>query len=85
MARSTIRYSPSTCSASFDRACRLSRVRAFTAFFVPPSSVSAACFFFALPFWLPRPVDGRHQLLLGEWAYQMSIVRICANCAMASR
>ena len=32
----TIRYCPSTSSASFDSACRLSRVRAFSAVFSAP-------------------------------------------------
>ena len=34
----TIRYSPSTCSASFESACRLSRERAFSAVFRAPFS-----------------------------------------------
>ena len=82
----TIRYRPSTRSASFDSACRLSRVCAFRACF---SAVFAA----VLPtFLLPARSTARAASLIplmsscsDKRAYQTSKVRISANSAICVR
>ena len=104
----TIRYCPSTCSASLDSACRLSRVCAFARFFSArraASFASFAClgsfcsFLAALPFlslsfsfFTAAEVSAARAswMTVLNWssskcAYQMSIVGICANSAIASR
>ena len=81
----TIRYCPSTSSASLDSACTLSRVRAFAAF---SCAVFRACraFFPALPFWVSVARSMAAIISVSDSrAYQMSIVPICANSAIASR
>ena len=75
----TIRDWPSTCSASFDRACKLSRVRAFSAFFSARLSAFASLFFFSM-LGTAAMISSSERC-----AYQMSIVRIWANPAIASR
>ena len=102
----TIRYSPSTSSASLDSACRLSRVCAFcnvfSAVFAALSSARSALSglalraLLALPFapFLPscrgarRATVARIEAMMSSssrWAYQTSIVPICAKPAIASR
>ena len=80
-----MRYRPSTSSASFESACRLSLVRAFSATFFAPFSPLVASFFA-----LPEAV--RVKVLIAaisscsdRWAYQISIVLIWASSAIASR
>ena len=80
-----IRYRPSTCSASLDNACRLSRVRALAA-------IAFARFspFFASFLLIPLPVFPRFLISASSsssdrCAYQTSIVPICAKPAIASR
>ena len=46
----TMRYLPSTSSASLESACRLSRVWAFAAIFAAALALAFAAFFCALPF-----------------------------------
>ncbi len=80
-----IRYRPSTCSASFESACVLSRVWAFLA-------VLSAALWTALAFFLPAPFTERVPAPTASrtsWAetreYQTAIVPISANSSMASR
>ena len=80
-----IRYRPSTISASFDSACVLSRVRAFSAVLVAVLWIVLACF-------LSAPFSERAAALTASstsWAetfeYQISIVPISANRNIASR
>ncbi len=80
-----IRYRPSTDSASLDSACRLSRKVAFAAI----CRVSFALFFASF-FCFPLPVRARFSSAafsssLERCAYQISMVPICANRAIASR
>src|SRR5215475_5495693 len=95
----TIRYFPSTSSPSLDSACRLSRVCAFARAFsadlaalFASFSLPLACFldafdpFFASsasPVRVPRAAVATWSS--SRWAYQMSIVRICAKEAIACR
>jgi hypothetical protein len=95
----TIRYFPSASSPSLDSACRLSRVCAFCAAFCPAlfaRFASSACFFACFlaafdPFlacFARSAVAPRLALITwssSRWAYQTSIVRICANAAIACR
>ena len=82
----TIRYWPSTSSASFDSACRLSRVCAFAAIFsrTLPARLRRLLVAGALRAARRSP-DRAHQLCFGHRAYQMSIVASAANSAIASR
>ena len=94
----TIRYCPSTSSQSLDSACRLSRVCALSATFPARFSARLASFSCSSSFFLPfvaalasffvsatvlriAPISSSSS----RWAYQMSIVGICAKPAMASR
>jgi hypothetical protein len=92
----TIRYRPSTTSPSFESACRLSLVRAFSAAFLAAFasfSVARFCgaflsFFFPfdLPLLAPTKVSIAAISVASErCAYQMSIVDISANSAIAAR
>ena len=81
----TIRYRPSTCSPSFDSACRLSLVCAF-------SAVLRAVFAplgLAASFLVRRAVAAERMASMTScsvtWEYQMSMVPMPANSAMASR
>ena len=81
----TIRYRPSTCSASFESAWVLSRVRAFSAFLTAALWTALACF-------LPAPFTERAASLTASRTscaetreYQIAIVPISANFNMASR
>ncbi len=81
----TIRYSPSTLSASFESACRLSRVRALAAVARARFSPFSASFFV-----FPFPVRAWSLMAAisscsDRRAYQMSITPIAANPAIASR
>ena len=85
----TIRYRPSTCSASFDSACRLSRVRAFSAVFsarfcgpllrrllarVPFRSSRAAFSIAAISVFLRQAgVPDVHRAHLGELGHRLSV------------
>ena len=92
----TIRYCPPASSPSLDRACRLSRVCAFAAFFSArfaailasfccplfvPFVAPLACFFVSATVLRIAPLSSSSS----RWAYQTSIVGICANPAIASR
>ena len=94
----TIRYCPSTSSASLDSACRLSRVCAFAAIFPARFSACLASFSCSssLPFFPFFPLASIFvpatalrispiSSSSSRCAYQMSIVGIFANSAMASR
>ena len=81
----TIRYWPSTCSASFDSACKLSRVRAFCACFRAFFSAVFAAFLSAPLAELVMAARAAIRSASERCAYQMSIVRISANPAIASR
>ena len=82
----TIRCSPSTVSASFDRACKLSRVRAFAASFSASFSLFFAIFFFALlACALSAFFMAARSSASDRRAYQMSMVDISANSAIAVR
>ena len=93
----TIRYCPSTTSQSLDSACRLSRVCAFAAIFSARFSARLASLsrsFSFVPFLAALASFFVSATVLriaaissssSRWAYQMSIVGICANSAMASR
>jgi hypothetical protein len=85
--RLTIRYWPETSSASFDSACRLSRVRALAASL---RAVFSACLAALAPFFV---LDASAAALRtpcmssssSRWAYQISIVPMAAKPVMASR
>ena len=96
----TIRYCPSTSSQSLDSACRLSRVCAFAAVFSAVFSARLASFSCASSFFsfFPFVASLTSFFVLAtvlriapisssssRWAYQTSIVGICAKPAMASR
>ena len=81
----TIRYRPSTCSASFESACRLSRVRALSAVFLAALWTVLACFLSAPFSELAAALMASSTSWAETRAYQMSIVRISANRAIASR
>ena len=83
----TIRYFPSTTSPSLDSACRLSRVRAFAAVFVAVFSARLAAFrsFLVLDDSAAALRTPCMSSSSSRWAYQMSIVPIAANPAIASR
>jgi hypothetical protein len=74
-----MRYLPSTTSASLDNACRLSRVRVLARFF----SARLTSLAWALPRAWTFPAATMSSC--ARWAYQMSMVRIPANSAIASR
>ena len=80
-----IRYRPSTISASFDSACVLSRVRAF-------SAILAAFFWSVFACFLSAPFASRAAAptaSITSWAetfeYQISITPMSANRNIASR
>ena len=92
----TIWYCPPASSQSLDRADRLSRVCAFAAVFCARFSARLASLstpssffpFFPLSSFFVSATVLRIAVLSSSssrWAYQMSIVGICANSAMASR
>ena len=81
----TIRYWPSTCSASFDSACKLSRVCAFCACFRAFFSAVFAAFLSAPLAELVIAARAAIRSASERCAYQMSIVRISANRVIASR
>ena len=82
----TMRCLPSTTSASLESACRLSRVCALAAICLAALPPALAAFFFALPFWALSAVFMAASSSSSErWAYQMSMVRIAANSAIAVR
>ncbi len=74
-----MRWVPSTFSASFERACRLSRVRAFSMFFSPRLSSLLTSLPLAME-WIAASMSSS-----SRWAYQMSMVRIWAKSAIAVR
>ena len=81
----TIRYRPSTCSASFDSAWVLSRVRALAAFFTAALWTALACFLSA-PFTERAAASTASRTSWAETReYQIAIVPISANSNMASR
>ena len=82
----TIRYCPSTRSASLDSACRLSRVCAFATFFSAVFSMPCGCLLERLAL-LAAAASSMASISCSSdrRAYQMSIVPICANSAIASR
>ena len=98
----TIRYRPSTSSPSFDSACRLSRVCAFSRIRSAPFAAVLTCFscrlasiraffgaFFAafacVAVSATTPRTAAISVSSSRCAYQMSIVCICPNSAIASR
>ena len=82
----TIRYFPSTRSASLESACRLSRVWALATFCFAVFSMPWASFLRALPFWVATASSMVSISCSSDRrAYQMSRVPICANSAIASR
>jgi hypothetical protein len=85
--RLTIRYWPETSSASFDSACRLSRVRALAASL---RAVFSACLAALAPFFVLEGSAAASSSTCrtwssARWAYQMSIVPMAAKPVMASR
>ena len=85
----TIRYRPSTSSPSFDNACRLSRVRAFSTCFLADFSwpfvtaSSFVAFFCDLSFFAETCLSMVASSVSSDrWAYQISIVDISANSAI---
>ena len=90
----TIRYRPSTSSPSLESACRLSRVCAFSRVFSAVFSALLAAFASCLPFafflaaFVVSATAPRTAFMTSSsarCAYQMSIVRISANSAIACR
>ena len=82
----TIRYFPSTCSASLESAWRLSLVWAFSTFCRAVFPMPLAAFLRAFPFWVATARSMASSSCSSDSrAYQMSSVRICANSAIASR
>ena len=82
----TMRCLPSTTSASLESACRLSRVWALAASFSAMLPLFFATFFFALPFcalsaFFRAAISSSSE----RRAYQMSMVSIAANSAIALR
>ncbi len=81
-----MRCLPSTTSASLESACRLSRVCALAAICLARPAAALAAFFCALPFWaLSAVLMAAISSSSERWAYQMSMVSIAANSAIALR
>jgi hypothetical protein len=85
--RLTIRYWPETSSASFDSACRLSRVRAFAASLraIFPTRLAALAPFLVFWAWAAASWSTCETSFSARWAYQTSIVPMVAKPAIASR
>ena len=81
----TMRYRPSTTSASLDNACRLWRPRALETIFRAFFSPCLAAFFPGPPATRARSLMAPSSSCSERRAYQISSVPICAKPAIASR